>query len=205
MLICSSPRLFAAYHVLLRLLMPRHSPCALFRLTSSKLAFFAPHYLSIMLRPFRRLLLFPKSALRWRFLGALIVFCPSLQAFDFQCLAIPRTISRSPQRLNYVSKFSVCCFQLPFVHSCTRVLSEKTCFLTLPFIQFSNIVATRLFARFAFANHRLYRRLLLFPKSALRWRFSGALIVYCPSLRAFDFQLATLSGGFGFLNHLVNG
>ena len=33
--ICSSPRLFAACHVLLRLLMPRHSPCALIRLTSS--------------------------------------------------------------------------------------------------------------------------------------------------------------------------
>ena len=32
-LICSSPRLFAAYHVLRRLLMPRHSPCALFSLT----------------------------------------------------------------------------------------------------------------------------------------------------------------------------
>ena len=31
--ICSSPQLFAAYHVLLRLLMPRHSPCALLRLT----------------------------------------------------------------------------------------------------------------------------------------------------------------------------
>ena len=28
-LICSSPRLFAACHVLLRLLMPRHPPCAL--------------------------------------------------------------------------------------------------------------------------------------------------------------------------------
>ena len=31
-LICSSPQLFAACHVLLRLLMPRHSPCALLRL-----------------------------------------------------------------------------------------------------------------------------------------------------------------------------
>ena len=31
--ICSSPQLFAACHVLLRLLMPRHSPCALFSLT----------------------------------------------------------------------------------------------------------------------------------------------------------------------------
>ena len=34
-LICSSPQLFAACHVLLRLLMPRHSPCALFSLTIS--------------------------------------------------------------------------------------------------------------------------------------------------------------------------
>ena len=32
-LICSSPKLIAAYHVLLRLLMPRHSPCALHSLT----------------------------------------------------------------------------------------------------------------------------------------------------------------------------
>ena len=32
-LICSSPKLIAAYHVLHRLLMPRHSPCALFSLT----------------------------------------------------------------------------------------------------------------------------------------------------------------------------
>ena len=32
-LICSSPRLIAAYHVFLRLPVPRHSPCALLRLT----------------------------------------------------------------------------------------------------------------------------------------------------------------------------
>ena len=32
-LICSSPQLIAACHVLLRLLMPRHSPCALSSLT----------------------------------------------------------------------------------------------------------------------------------------------------------------------------
>ena len=31
--ICSSPQLFAAYHVLLRLLVPRHPPCALLCLT----------------------------------------------------------------------------------------------------------------------------------------------------------------------------
>ena len=34
MAICASPQLIAAYHVLLRLLMPRHSPCALHSLTS---------------------------------------------------------------------------------------------------------------------------------------------------------------------------
>ena len=37
-LICSSPQLFAACHVLLRLLMPRHSPCALSRLNSLRIS-----------------------------------------------------------------------------------------------------------------------------------------------------------------------
>ena len=37
-LICSSPKLIAAYHVLHRLLMPRHSPCALFSLTNKAFA-----------------------------------------------------------------------------------------------------------------------------------------------------------------------
>ena len=32
--VCTSPQLIAAYHVLLRLLMPRHSPCALISLTT---------------------------------------------------------------------------------------------------------------------------------------------------------------------------
>ena len=34
--ICSFPWLIAAYHVLRRLLMPRHSPCALYSLTNRK-------------------------------------------------------------------------------------------------------------------------------------------------------------------------
>ena len=33
---CSSPKLFAAYHVFHRLLVPRHPPCALFCLTSNE-------------------------------------------------------------------------------------------------------------------------------------------------------------------------
>ena len=38
-LICSSPRLFAACHVLHRLLMPRHSPCALYSLNFHRTVF----------------------------------------------------------------------------------------------------------------------------------------------------------------------
>ena len=38
-LICSSPQLFAACHVLLRLLMPRHSPCALYSLNFHRTVF----------------------------------------------------------------------------------------------------------------------------------------------------------------------
>ena len=36
--ICSSPQLFAAYHVFHRLLVPRHPPCALISLTISSIA-----------------------------------------------------------------------------------------------------------------------------------------------------------------------
>ena len=42
MLMCSSPKLIAACHVLLRLLMPRHSPCALSSLTFSSHSASAP-------------------------------------------------------------------------------------------------------------------------------------------------------------------
>ena len=41
LLMCSSPRLFAACHVLHRLLMPRHSPCALYSLTCFWFSFFS--------------------------------------------------------------------------------------------------------------------------------------------------------------------
>ena len=41
--ICSSPQLFAAYHVFLRLLVPRHPPCALFCLTSWSWLFLCFH------------------------------------------------------------------------------------------------------------------------------------------------------------------
>ena len=40
--ICSSPQLFAAYHVFLRLSVPRHPPCALIRLTFPCIALHVP-------------------------------------------------------------------------------------------------------------------------------------------------------------------
>ena len=56
-LICSSPKLIAAYHVLHRLLMPRHSPCALISLTVVGI--------SIRSTPFpSRLSPWPKTSLR---------------------------------------------------------------------------------------------------------------------------------------------
>ena len=49
--ICSSPQLFAAYHVFLRLLVPRHPPCALFSLTCKTVlpaAFAAPLFFKLV-------------------------------------------------------------------------------------------------------------------------------------------------------------
>ena len=71
-LICSSPKLIAAYHVLHRLLMPRHSPCALFSLTSSKLKWQTPQIaLRLCLCSIRSLatwlLLSNQNPLRWAF------------------------------------------------------------------------------------------------------------------------------------------
>ena len=48
--ICSLPQLFAAYHVFLRLLVPRHPPCALSILTNSSASAFlasSGHWLSL--------------------------------------------------------------------------------------------------------------------------------------------------------------
>ena len=46
--ICSYPRLFAAYHVFHRLLVPRHPPCALYSLTIVS-SIGTVHYLTIIL------------------------------------------------------------------------------------------------------------------------------------------------------------
>ena len=41
-----------------------------------------------------------------------------------------------------------------------------------------------------FNNLRLYQRLLLFPKSALRWRFSGALFLILPDFAGLKKQVS---------------
>ena len=65
-LICSSPKLIAACHVLLRLLMPRHSPCALISFTSSKKSSFRfVRRLRRTSAPLRFLLLSGPNPLRW--------------------------------------------------------------------------------------------------------------------------------------------
>ena len=61
--ICSSPRLFAAYHVFHRLLVPRHPPCALIRLT------FRQSFCSLSLGT-----LFPVSSTVFRSRGTLFLF-----------------------------------------------------------------------------------------------------------------------------------
>ena len=99
MLICSSPQLFAAYHVLLRLLMPRHSPCALLRLTFLG-ASFASLALSEDKASYASLrLLFPKNALLgapWDLRLSPARLCRLLTNFDFIQSRSLRTISRSP-------------------------------------------------------------------------------------------------------------
>ena len=60
--VCPSPQLFAAYHVFLRLLVPRHPPCALVCLTSSLLfAGFRCIALQLLLSLFLFLDVFPFS------------------------------------------------------------------------------------------------------------------------------------------------
>ena len=146
MLICSSPQLFAAYHVLLRLLMPRHSPCALIRLTSSQLASLLICFRKFRL--FRRLLLFPKNIVIdsiFREPYSLPIRIYEFSAFGVSLL---NDHSFSLAILNYVSKlFSVICF-IPVTLICISLyiraffLKKPDFFLTLLFIQFSNICVT---------------------------------------------------------------
>ena len=99
MLICSSPQLFAAYHVLLRLLMPRHSPCALLRLTFSSPA------------PLR----FRFSSLRFHSALSLALLEQSLVLLsDFYVSKLLKYF------FCFIPSYPLICFRI------SRVLSEKT-------------------------------------------------------------------------------
>ena len=65
-LICSSPKLIAAYHVLHRLLMPRHSPCALISLTFVEFGIRSVSFPSPVLLPTKTSLRFAVSPLRFK-------------------------------------------------------------------------------------------------------------------------------------------
>ena len=79
--ICSSPQLFAAYHVFLRLSVPRHPPCALFCLTSSI------HSVVSFLLAFKN---FDLSVRRPdKSFGLLFVFSDVLISFPFTVLLFP--------------------------------------------------------------------------------------------------------------------
>ena len=96
---CSSPKLFAAYHVLHRLIVPRHPSCALSSLTTKKT--FAPGTLS---HSGLSLLLFLSTKKLFLFLQILF------QDTFFDCQSTPRSpaaLPLLPQRKSFLIK-SVC-------------------------------------------------------------------------------------------------
>ena len=78
-LICSSPRLFAACHVLRRLLMPRHSPYALFSLN---FLFSSLAWVSQII------------SLQWKSFFALSFFALTLSESRLNCSFLPRFLER---------------------------------------------------------------------------------------------------------------
>ena len=86
-IICISPQLFAAYHVFLRLLVPRHPPCALFCLTSSMHS--VASFLLNLISCFKELVFFKNTL--GLFLGCLDLKIKSFSSI--QCMKFSRYIS----------------------------------------------------------------------------------------------------------------
>ena len=115
-LICSSPRLIAAYHVLLRLLMPRHSPCALISLTFVEAN--AAHFVSVHSLRFGRklhiallLLLSKHHPLRWADVWSLVTFLLLTSIVENPSLVSLNHLSEELCRL--IKKFSLAKLYLP--------------------------------------------------------------------------------------------
>ena len=122
---CGSPRLIAACHVLHRLLMPRHSPCALISLTSSGQA----PYPSLPAKAESSLIPLPllsgSNPLRW----ALSRFLRARSALYVACSYGP--LFKWSSRIMQASEFTANCllpisFKMCF-HNCSSLL------LALPF------------------------------------------------------------------------
>ena len=86
-LICSSPKLIAAYRVLHRLLMPRHSPCALYSLTYSYKVHFWILYAVIV-----RIMQAPKKKLFLLLVNCNFLYYPLSLKLKFFLLLLPSII-----------------------------------------------------------------------------------------------------------------
>ena len=113
--ICSSPKLIAACHVLLRLLMPRHSPCALIRLTLRPRGF---RYLSH--KAFASRSLAPPQ-----FFGSLLNYASTLFYRSFSKLLPTLTLFK----LKSFSQFPLCCFAFPLFSFQSAIPREYCCTL----------------------------------------------------------------------------
>ena len=124
---CSSPRLIAACHDLLRLLMPRHSPCALLSLTSSERISYRsfPRKHKNSLTP--SLLLSKSKPLRWVSIwyGAPRRFLPKPSTLPFRGDSLVLTrIMQAPNRFH-------CSIVLPILKVPQKTLLPLCCLLAI--------------------------------------------------------------------------
>ena len=93
MLICSSPQLFAACHVLLRLPMPRHSPCALSSLNfmsfANRLKWFFVLPLAFLVVIYPDLTVLPVSSFFFTILDLLFLHFCFIQFSRYICRSLP--------------------------------------------------------------------------------------------------------------------
>ena len=137
-LICSSPKLIAACHVLHRLLMPRHSPCALYSLTCRRCG------LRIARRPFRDVSLTPSHLLFDP--QTLSLVCVS----SSQCSAVHHStkVRDTLVLLNYAGNLQILCKIdcYPHLFRCSTINSHNFSF---------RLFSQKTFCCLAFSSHSL--------------------------------------------------
>ena len=94
--ICSSPQLFAAYHVFLRLLVPRHPPCALISLTFLvSLDFISVWNLLLWVLSLLRFVICYYDCFLFDVLLSFLIFLRLISVFGFQGTTLTVFISHS--------------------------------------------------------------------------------------------------------------